>query len=76
MEKEKIVEILYTNWRGEKSIRLIIPEQIYFGKTEWHPLRQWLLKAYDCEKKAPRDFALKDIASWKEGDYNPENGKA
>lgn len=60
----KEVTILYTNWRGEKSLRTIIPEKIYFGSTEWHPEEQWLLRALDIDKQESRDFAFKDIESW------------
>lgn len=63
-DQEKAVQVDYTNWRGEKGTRTIVPESIYFGSTEWHPEKQWLLRAYDVEKQAYRDFALKDIASW------------
>lgn len=62
--KKKTVSILYTNYRGETAIRKIIPKEIWFGKTEWHPEEQWLLNAHDIEKKADRSFAMKDIKSW------------
>jgi Predicted transcriptional regulator len=65
LEKEKSVSILYTNWRGETAERTIIPEKIFFGSTEWHKEPQWLLHAFDVEKTAYRDFAMKDIAAWK-----------
>jgi predicted DNA-binding transcriptional regulator YafY len=65
VDQEKCVNIVYTNWRGETGTRKIIPEKVFFGATEWHPENQWLLHAYDVEKEAFRDFALKDIASWK-----------
>lgn len=58
------VEIVYTNWRGETSKRVIKPIKIWFGATNWHKQEQWLLKATDIEKNAERDFALKDISSW------------
>jgi len=61
---DNVVEINYTNWRKETGSRLIIPESISFGSTEWHPEPQWLLRALDVEKKQPRDFALNDIHSW------------
>lgn len=64
MEKEKVVKILYTNYRGETAIREIIPEKIWFGGTDWHPEPQWLLDAFDLEKQANRSFAMKDIKSW------------
>jgi len=55
------VVLTYTNYRGETAERRIIPFEVWFGSTEWHPEPQWLLRAYDCEKKADRDFALKDF---------------
>jgi hypothetical protein len=61
---EQTVTIEYTNWRGEKGMRKILPEKIYFGSTEWHKEPQWLLRALDLEKNASRDFAIKDICSW------------
>lgn len=69
MTKDEInlqqVSILYTNWRGEKAERVIVPISIWFGATEWHPEQQWLLKALDVEKDAERDFAMRDIEAWK-----------
>lgn len=65
LSKEKdIVKIVYTNYRGEKAERLIKPVSIWFGSTEWHADEQWLLHAFDIEKDAERDFAMKDIESW------------
>ena len=61
---EKTVQILYTNYRGETAYRNIIPEKIWFGATEWHPQPQWLLDAFDVEKNALRNFAIKDIRNW------------
>ncbi|WP_287149596.1 hypothetical protein [Mesorhizobium sp.] len=53
------LKVFYTNWRGETSLRTITPDQVYYGATEWHPEPQWLLTAYDHDKLAVRDFALK-----------------
>ena len=64
IEKEKVVRILYTNYRGETTIRRIIPERIWFGETEWHQERQWLLDAFDIDKSQRRSFAVKDIRAW------------
>lgn len=55
------VTLTYTNWKGETSERTIIPMSVWFGKTTWHPEEQWLLEAFDVEKNAMRDFALKDF---------------
>ncbi len=61
---DQIVEIVYTNWRGETAKRSIKPLEIWFGSTQWHKEEQWLLKAIDIGKNAERDFALKDIKDW------------
>jgi hypothetical protein len=35
--KERQVKIDYTNWKNERSIRLIQPIEIIFSQNEWHP---------------------------------------
>lgn len=55
------ITLTYTNYRGETSERTITPIRPWFGSTEWHPEPQWLLLAYDHDKSAERDFALKDF---------------
>lgn len=62
----KRVKIVYTNWRGIKSERLITPISIRLGKNQWHPKECYLLNAYDCQKMEVRTFAIKDIHSWEE----------
>lgn len=59
-----IVRIDYTNYRGERSMRRVVPVEIYFGNTEYHPESQWLMEAEDVEKHARRTFAMRDIHSW------------
>lgn len=51
----------YTNWEGKIAIRRVKPIGIWYGKTEWHPKEQWLLKAIDLDKEEERNFAIKDI---------------
>ena len=60
----KQVKIVYTNWRGETSIRNIEPKELIYGSNEWHKEEQWLLIAYDVDKQADRTFACKDIKAW------------
>lgn len=55
------VVLPYTNWKGETALRTIIPRSIRWGSTEWHPEPQWLLTAFDVDKDAERDFAIKDF---------------
>lgn len=64
MKDDREVRVLYTNWRGEKRWRRIIPQRMYFGSTEWHPEHQWLLDVLDLEKKEFRTFAMEGILSW------------
>lgn len=51
----------YTNYRGETSRRTIKPLRMWWGNTEYHTENQWMLTAYDCEKKVERDFAWQDM---------------
>ncbi len=60
----KVVTFIYTNWKGVQATRVIRPIELWFGKTEYHPEEQWLLKALDVEKNEERDFAMKDIEAW------------
>lgn len=64
-EDGRMIVIRYTNYRGETSDRRIVPLRIRFASSEWHPVAQWLLDAFDLDRGAERSFALKDISSWK-----------
>lgn len=55
------IRILYTNYRGETCWRSIIFTRIYWGKSSWHPVDQWLIEGFDTEKKEHRTFALSGI---------------
>lgn len=70
----RAVLIDYTNWRGERSTRLVFPSSIRFGESPYHPGPQWLLDAWDVEKRAARTFAMKDIHRW--GAETREDGPA
>lgn len=54
----------YVNYKGEMGIRQVFPRYLWFGKTPWHPAPQWFLRAYDCNKREYRDFAMCDIIRW------------
>lgn len=58
------VRIVYTNHREETAIRTIVPFRIWMGQTDYHTNMQWLLDAFDEDKKAERIFAMKDILVW------------
>jgi predicted DNA-binding transcriptional regulator YafY len=65
IQETKSVVIVYTNWKGETGLRTITPKLMFWGSTQYHPVLQWLLLAFDEDKKEERTFALKDILSWK-----------
>lgn len=78
-----IVEIDYTNWRGERRKRHIRPIEIKFEATKWHPQPQWILYAIDVNDTLSdnvKGFALKDVHSWKPtwrvGNTGETNGNA
>ena len=58
------VKIDYTNWKGQRRTRVILPIEMFFGKSDWHRGDQWLLNAYDFDATAQRTFAMKGIHSW------------
>lgn len=51
----------YTNYEGKRAIREVLPDTVTWKSTLWHPEPQWLLHAFDYDKKQHRDFALKDV---------------
>ena len=53
----------YTNWRGETAVRSFVPLRLWWGATEWHPEPGWLMRGWDTEKQAERDFALSGFAA-------------
>lgn len=61
---EQNVVIDYTNYRGERSLRLIMPLRMEFKSTEWHAEPQWILEAIDLHKKEVRGFAVSEIRTW------------
>lgn len=61
VQNPRTLWIDYTNYRGERSERQIVPLNIWFGTTEWHPKPCWLMKAFDCAKQENRNFAMEDI---------------
>jgi hypothetical protein len=59
------VVIDYTNWKGVRRLRKILPMTISFGHNQYHPEEQWLLEAMDLEDNyAVKSFSLKDVHSW------------
>lgn len=59
------VLIDYTNWRGERRWRRVVPQRIEFENSEWHHETQWIMHAVEVDLAAQREFAMKDIHAWK-----------
>jgi predicted DNA-binding transcriptional regulator YafY len=51
----------YTNWKGERRDRRVMPLTLWFGVSEFHNEPQWFIRAMDLERNAMRDFALATI---------------
>ena len=64
IDMQELVNIVYTDYRGETSFRQVVPRKIWFDATDRHPAKQWMLDAYDVEEKTEKSFAMKDIKTW------------
>lgn len=60
---DKPILLDYTNWRGERGVRRVVPIRCEYGANEWHKTPQWLMIGWDLEKQAERTFALSGIHS-------------
>lgn len=58
------VKFTYKNHAGKVQTRYVVPMNIFYGISDWHPEAQWLLNAYDVVKMEERTFAMKDISEW------------
>jgi len=63
IEKGDKLSFLYTNWKGETSVRNAIVNTFHLGSNQWHPQNQFLLTGLDVDKNAMRCFALKDMSN-------------
>ena len=61
MNRSPKLKFRYKNWEDKTAVRNVEPIKIWYGKTKWHPKRQWFLKAIDLDKNEERDFALRDL---------------
>jgi hypothetical protein len=46
------INVSYTNWRNETSVRRVLLGDVRFGTTEWHEEPTWLIKAFDLDHPA------------------------
>lgn len=62
ISKGDCIEFTYVNWEGETAIREVIVEGLLFGSNNYHTDEQFLLEAFDINKKEMRTFAIKDMS--------------
>ena len=76
---EHVVEIDYTNYRGERAKRVVVPCAMVvasgrrhpdlfpmsFEETPHHKPAQFVFRAFDIRKGAERTYALNDLHSWR-----------
>ena len=58
------ISFRYKNWKGETSIRNVIPIEMWYGNSDFHKGNQWFMKAFDTTKQDSRDFAMLDIIEY------------
>lgn len=57
---DRVITMIYKNYRGEVSQRTVTPYSIDWLGTYWHPEPQWILTGFDHGKNEVRSFALVD----------------
>ena len=70
---DRSVLIRYTNYRGECSVRRILPQRLEFVSSEWHPEPQWVLHALDLDRGVERSFALRDVEDFDVSDLGADS---
>jgi len=64
---DQAVVIDYTNWKGKRRMRMILPKGLVYQSNEWHPRPQWMIEAVDLsdkEHKGTKFFVIAKIHSW------------
>lgn len=56
-----VLQFYYKNYKGEFGYRKVQNPVLSFKETEHHKGAQWIMTAYDMDKDAMREFAVKDI---------------
>ena len=64
----KKIRFNYRNYKGNVSLRTVVPDRIYFGSTEQHKEEQWIMLAWDVDKEQDRAFAIRDIYGMEEAE--------
>lgn len=57
----KSLKFEYVNYKGERKIRTVNPDKIFFGKIPNITTDEWILEGFDVEKRAIRQFVMKHM---------------
>lgn len=60
----RVLYLDYTNHRGERAVRRVIPmnhKPPEFGPTPHHPTPTWTLRVYDLDRRAERSYELTSV---------------
>ena len=59
------LRVLYTNWRGETTVRNLFPDQIVLtADPPYHMKKEWMMRAVDMDdlSKSSRLYPLSQIS--------------
>lgn len=56
------IDLDYRNHRGSLERRTLVFQQLEFGRNEYYPEEQFLLRCYCLDRKAERSFAVQNIS--------------
>lgn len=56
--------VYYKNYQGVSNIRHITIKDFFIKSTMYHHNVQLIIKVYDHDRKADRDYAAVDIKDW------------
>lgn len=68
---EKVAHIDYTNHRGERGIRRVLPISFGWGANEFHSKPGWLLHCWDLDRQAYRTFSIRNVHAWVDAPAGP-----
>jgi hypothetical protein len=55
------IAVDYTNWRGERRVRKIVPVRIFPGSNQWHKEPQWLMEVVEPDDGETKTLAFAGI---------------
>lgn len=66
LENEPVLNFLYTNYKGETSLRSVVTPQLEYTTSEYHNDGKpcWLMLAWDLDKDDWRSFDILQIHSF------------